>query len=356
MTSVKPSEVREQAVTRPSRATRARRLLSPGLITGVAIVVVGYLVPGQIFAAHGMTVLVNGVLLGLSALSVSFLLDLLGWVSFGAAVFSGGGAYLFGILCVSWNQSVTSAAILAVVGATIASVLIGLIFVRSRALVFTMLTLALGQLLIQVVSLDGLRSVTGGSDGIVVTPTGSLGSLSATDIADAGLFWPLVWTVAIVAVVVVTVIGRTRLGRILRGIRENEPRMRHAGFNTYLPKLAAFGVAGLLGAVAGVLQAAHTGFVSPDLISFGASGNAIIAALVGGYSAPAGALIGGILLIWGEDRFGASGELYLYTGIALIVVLAVFPRGIVGVGEYLRRRFTRKRPCAHERSADVVVD
>jgi branched-chain amino acid transport system permease protein len=204
-----------------------------------------------------------------------------------------------------------------------------------------MLTLALGQLLIEVVSLDDLRSVTGGSDGLVVTYSGSLGSLTPTDIGNPTLFWPVVWTVAILAVLAVYIIAKTRLGRILRGIRENEPRMQHAGFNTYVPKLLAFAFAGFLGAIGGVLQATRSGFVSPDLISFGASGNAIIAALIGGYTAPVGALIGGILLIWGEDKFGASGQLYLYTGIALIVVLVVFPKGIVGVAEFGWRQVKR---------------
>jgi len=311
---------------------RGRRVTPPmGLVAVAVLAVLGYMVPTLVFGTHGMEVLLNGVLLGLMALSVGFLLNLLGWVSFGAAVFSGGGAYLFAILGVSSQMQLMTAAVLAVVGATLGAILIGLIFVRSRALVFTMLTLALGQLLLQFVSLDPLRKLTGGSDGLSVQYNGTLLGLSARQLADPVVFWPVVWTVALAAWALAQTVTKTRLGRMLRGIRENEPRMQHAGFGTYLPKLAAFGISGFLGAVAGVLQAVHTGFISPDLLGFGASGNAIIAALIGGYGSPFGAVLGGVLLIWGQGQFGAGGQLYLYTGIAVVVVISLFPQGIVGL-------------------------
>lgn len=338
----------------PVGETAGRPTLS-GLTTRlpvtVAIVVLGFFVPSFTSSANAMTVLVNGMLLGLMALSVGFLLNLLGWVSFGAAAFSGGAAYLFAIFCVSLNMSLTEAAVLAVVGSVIGGLLVGLIFIRSKALVFTMLTLALGQLLYQVVVLDKFTGATGGTNGLVVSFHGTLFGMSSAQLASPVQVWPLIWAVAVILVAACYLIRRSRFGRVLRGIRENETRMRHSGYDTYLPKLAAFGFAGLIGAVAGVMSAANVGFISPDLLTFEASGTAIIAALIGGYQTAIGPVIGGLLVDWGQNEFGSTGHLYLYTGIAVIAVLVLFPRGLTGLAADLWRHAARyaRRPRASTR-------
>jgi branched-chain amino acid transport system permease protein len=333
--------------SRPSEELAADRLAASWrLRLGVAAVVLaaGYLVPSAVSSVSTMTVLFNGIVLGLTALSVGFLLNTLGWVSFGAAAFSGGAAYIFGILCVSRGTAILPSAISAVLIATVASLLIGLIFVRSKALVFTILTLALGQMVLQLVSLDSLSNTTGGSDGLVVSYHGSFLGLSPAALAKPGQFWYVAWTLVMLAVIAVIIITGSRLGRLLRGIRENEPRLQHSGYDTYWPKVLAFGFAGLLGAVAGVLQAMSIAFVSTDLLTFGASGTAVVAALIGGYRSPYGPIIGGVLLTYGENFFGSSGNLFLYTGIGIVVVLVAFPGGIAGLaGTLWRLGVTRVR-------------
>jgi branched-chain amino acid transport system permease protein len=311
---------------------------------GVAIVVMalGFLVPSAIGSVAAMTVLLNGIVLGLVALPVAFLLDSLGWVSFGAAAFSGGAAYLFGILCVSGNTAVLPSGAYAVLLATAASLLIGMIFVRSKLLVFTILTLALSQIVLQLVSLNSLSNTTGGSNGLVINYHGSLFGLSPLELTEPGHLWYVAWTVVMLAVIAVLAVRLSRVGRLLRGIRENEPRLQHSGFDTYWPKVLAFGFAGLLGALAGVLQAMSIAFVSTDVLSFGASGTALVAALIGGYRSAYGPIIGGLLLTYGENYFGSTGQLFLYTGIAIIVVLVVFPTGISGVLDWLWRAGERR--------------
>jgi branched-chain amino acid transport system permease protein len=85
-------------------------------------------------------------------------------------------------------------------------------------------------------------------------------------------------------------------------------------------------------------------FVSTDLLTFGASGTAVVAALIGGYRSPYGPIIGGVLLTYGENFFGSSGNLFLYTGIGIVVVLVAFPGGIAGLaGTLWRLGVTRVR-------------
>lgn len=320
-------------------AERRRRRLSslvdrrtaPGVVGTVVVAIGGFFVPSLVTSPNTMTVMLDGIILGLGALSVGFLLNLLGWVSFGGAAFSGAAAYIFAILGTSAHMSLLPALVLGILGATVTGALIGLVFVRSKALVFTMLTLALGQLLLQVVGLSGLTKYTGAASGLIVNYKGTLAGLTSVDLADAAMFWPLVWLVVVLAVAACWLISRSRFGQTLRGIRENESRLRHAGYNTYVPKVIAFTFAAFVGAFSGVFQAANLGSVSPSLFSFAACGTAIIAAIVGGYQNPFGPIIGGILMMWGQNEFGSTGQLFLYTGIALIVVLVAFPRGITGL-------------------------
>ena len=341
--------------TRPSRRS-LRTVTTPAVTASVIVGVLGFFMPAVLGTGNLMTVLVNGIVLGLGALSVGFLLNTLGWVSFGGAAFSGAAAYVFAVVVSSKPElSVQLAILIAVLGSTMISVLVGLVFVRSRALVFTMLTLALGQLLLQVVDLHSLSDRTGGTNGLVASFSGTLFGLDASRLNAAETFWPIAWACVVVAVFLSWLITRSAFGRVLRGIRENESRLQHAGFGTYWPKLAAFAFAGFLGAVSGVLQAINMSFVSPDLFSFATSGTVIIAVIIGGYESPWGPVVGAIVLTELENQFASSGELFLYMGIAVIVVLVLFPRGISGLVGVAIDRVKVRRERHHLRSTGSPV-
>jgi branched-chain amino acid transport system permease protein len=117
---------------------------------------------------------------------------------------------------------------------------------------------------------------------------------------------------------------------VLRAIAENEERMRFSGFNTYLPRLAAFVLAGSFAALAGILQVLHSGFVSPEMLGLATSTNALVAALTGGVAGTAGPLFGGLLFTVAQDEFGALGVSQLFTGVAIVVVIVLFPKGLAG--------------------------
>jgi branched-chain amino acid transport system permease protein len=106
--------------------------------------------------------------------------------------------------------------------------------------------------------------------------------------------------------------------------------MRFSGFNTFLPRLWAFILASFIVSVAGVLMALNSAFASPELLDFGTGGHSLVAMLVGGASSVAGPLLGALLYTWGQDSFGASGHLELFTGIAVVVVISIFPKGVIG--------------------------
>src|SRR5207302_1387396 len=90
------------------------------------------------------------------------------------------------------------------------------------------------------------------------------------------------------AAILLSRIVASPFGAALVGIRENEPRMRAMGFDTFRLKLGAFVLAGAAAALSGALYAYYNGFVSPDDLYWTRSGEVLVMVLLGG----AGTLLG----------------------------------------------------------------
>jgi branched-chain amino acid transport system permease protein len=186
-----------------------------------------------------------------------------------------------------------------------------------------------------------VRDVTGGFDGIAVTyPSfdATFLGLTQAELGAPDTFWPLAWTVIVLVVFGLWLVGRSRFGIVLEAIRENEERARFSGYNTYFPRLAAFTISGFCASLAGVLFALKASFVAPDTLSFAIAGDSLIAAIVGGVTTVIGPVVGAILYVFAQGEFAEGGNLQLYTGVALIVAIAFLPGGITGyAGQALRR-------------------
>jgi branched-chain amino acid transport system permease protein len=309
-----------------------RRQLIRGLGIAVVVLLVGLEVPSVVTSNYYQGILVSGAVLAVLALGIGFLAHRSGLVSLGHTAFYGGSGYLMAIAMNHWGWAPLPAALFGFVAATVLAAAVGALVVRSPGMSFVMLTLAFGQAAYQLVILDSVRSTTGGFDGLTVAfkPSQTFLGLTQADLGKSSSFWPLVWISVVVVAVVFWLVGRSRLGTLLEAIRENEERARFSGYNTYLPRLAAFTISGAAASLAGVLFALNGAFVSPDALSFTTAGNALIATIVGGLTTLIGPIVGAVLYIYAQAKFASGGNLQLYTGLALIIVLAFIPGGIVG--------------------------
>ncbi len=300
------------------------------LALALAVIVAGLFVPRVFGGGFYLGLLVHGILLGIAAVGLGFLMHQCGLVLFGVAAFIGLPAYLIGIATGTLGWSLGAAVLAALLGTALFALAVGALVVRARPLPFAMLTLALAQMLKSASTLQVLRPVTGGDDGLTMNFVGGLLGLSVADLSTPAAFWPLAWLSLCAVMLILWWAGRSRFGQVLRAIKANEERMRFSGFNTYLPRLAAFVLSALVISVSGVLMALSTAFASPELLDFATGGNALVAMLVGGGATVGGPLLGALLYTWGQDLFGATGHLELLTGVAVVVVLAFFPSGAMG--------------------------
>lgn len=135
----------------------------------------------------------------------------------------------------------------------------------------------------------------------------------------------------VLAIVIVLNLRRSRIGRTLIGLRENEANARSFGINAARTKLAAFGIAGALCGMAGAVMAAQGQAVSDATFTAQASIDSFTAAVFGGVSSPAGALLGSAYFTIVNDL--ASGivlETFLARGGTLFILL-VAPGGLIAI-------------------------
>ena len=129
---------------------------------------------------------------------------------------------------------------------------------------------------------------------------------------------------------------RSPFGLSLRGIRENEARMKSLGFNTWLHCYLSFVIAGAFASVAGVMWAYYNGFVSPTYLDLTASSELFLMVTLGGPATLVGPVLGaGIIVLLKNVMSAYTARWLLILGIVYIVAILVAPRvsGIsVGVG------------------------
>lgn len=305
--------------------TRLRWLLVWLVVTGI-----GLFMPLVLTSSFQLGLLINGLVLGVAAIGIGFLMYQCGLVMFGVAAFIGLPAYLLGILTMQFGIGLNLAALLALVASTLFAALTGALVVRARPLPFAMLTLALAQMLKSASTLQVMRPITGGDDGLTMTFVGSFVGLTQSQLSKAATFWPVAWIALCLVILIAWSAAHSRFGQVLRATQANEERMRFSGFDTYLPRLAAFVLASFIVSIAGLLMALNSAFASPELLDFATGGHALVAMLVGGGATVGGPLLGALLYTWGQDAFGATGYLELLTGIAVVVMIAAFPQGAMG--------------------------
>jgi branched-chain amino acid transport system permease protein len=285
----------------------------------------------------------GGLLLGILALAIAFLMSQTGLVTIGAASVYGGVGYFFAIGMTEWDLSPLAAIAVSMVVVILYAAALGALIIRTTPLAFMMLTLAAGEMISHAVLLEGLRDYTSGADGLVVSFQGTLFGLESGDFTNAARFWAIVWTAAWVAGLAAWGVRRSRFGAVLRATRQNEERMRFSGFDTYAPRLAAFVFVNVIAGACGLLHVLNSGFVSPESLGLGVSTNALVAALIGGTATSAGPLVGGLIFAFAQDEFGARGFTQLLTGIAIVLFIVVFPGGVVGALDAFVRGMFRKR-------------
>jgi branched-chain amino acid transport system permease protein len=128
-------------------------------------------------------------------------------------------------------------------------------------------------------------------------------------------------------------------GWTLRGIRENEQRMRALGYHTFWYKMAAFVIAAAFAGLAGMLLVHFFGQAPPDYLHWGLSGQVMIMLIVGGAGTLTGPIFGAAIIRLFPNLVSSYTDRWeTLLGILFILFVLFAPKGIFGLLRTLQKR------------------
>lgn len=280
----------------------------------------------------------EALIFGGLALSVDLLLGRTGLLPLGQALFFGFGAYASALVLKHLAPSLPLALAIVLLSSTVVGLIGGVIAIRAKGVYFALISFGLAQVVSKVVF--NTREL-GASDGLIGVPAPVWLGL---DTASAPSFFLLVLASMAALLALLMWLMDTPFGRQLDAIRTNEHRLPFLGFDPWRYKLAAFVLAAQVAALSGALYPMLRGFVSPELLFFQVSGNAVINVIVGGTGTLVGALYGSALLTVLKSVVGSfTAHHAIAIGALFVVSVIFFPKGLVGYLAPALQRWRSKR-------------
>jgi ABC-type branched-subunit amino acid transport system ATPase component/ABC-type branched-subunit amino acid transport system permease subunit len=278
----------------------------------------------------------SALVLALWAISYNLMLGYTGMVSFAHAAYFGVGAYTVALIWYRYHLPIFVGLAATPLVAAVVGFVTGLVAQRAVRLYFSLLTLAISQLLYSIVF--QWYDFTGGDNGISITLPDQLSDYTA-------LYY---FTAAIVAVclVLMFMLVRSPFGAALLSIRENRDRAASIGINVKAYELAVYTIASLFAGVAGGLFVLYQQQAYPEMLYWTANAQPVVVALLGGTTTFLGPAVGAFIYVVLDNaiakHFPYQFDIIL-GAIVLSVVLAV-PGGISDAPSMflrLRERFRR---------------
>jgi branched-chain amino acid transport system permease protein len=274
---------------------------------------------------------------GIAVLGMTVVLGYTGQINLAQGAFFGFGAYAVALGTAVHGLNFWVALLLGASVAGVAGFVLGLTTLRLGGHYLAMITISFQQIFDLV--MVNWADVTHGPDGIggITRP-----SLFGYQLADDKAYLLFCAAVLYLMLFLVWWLPRTRLGRAMRAVRENEMAAEVAGVPTLAVKVTAFTLCAVLAGIGGALYAAGFAYVSPDNFNFKVSVEFLTMTLLGGAQSPFGSALGTMLLILLPEWLRFLKEVYLAAyGLAVILIMVFMPEGIWGIAKAAWRKIRK---------------
>lgn len=261
------------------------------------------------------------LIMAIFVMSLGLIIGFAGLVSLGHAAFFGAGAYAVTLIGdhIDNTYLLLAAAILV---SGILAFISGLLFIRSSGAYFLMITLAFGQMLYAIAY--KMEELTGGADGKPVLATFNLGF---GEIESRVTFYYITAAAFAACYFLLRIFISSPLGRSIIGIKENESRMTALGYNTRNYKLVVYTLSGMMAGFAGGLYSYFNEYISPDLLHWMFSGQALIMVIVGGVGTLLGPAIGAGFFVVLQNYISSYTERWPIIMGLIFVAIVLYGRG-----------------------------
>jgi branched-chain amino acid transport system permease protein len=266
----------------------------------------------------------------------NILIGYTGLLSLGHAMFFAAGMYAAGLTVHYFGIDPASAFLLGSAASLAFATAVGLIALRTTGVSFMIVTMMFAQACYLLILY--FNEVTRGDEGIVIGE-------AARQVAGFSLTSPTVrYNLALAlfagGLILCVVLIRSRVGRVLVAIRENEERVKMLGYHTFRYKLLALALSGLLSGAAGASYALMFGYFGATFASIEYSIFALLWVLLGGAGTVLGPIVGALLMFYLVEWTSEVTQSYrIVVGAALVLLTLFFPKGILGTVREKRLRW-----------------
>ncbi|GEO36374.1 branched-chain amino acid ABC transporter [Skermanella aerolata] len=318
----------DATLSHPAPASN-RGAIAGGIVLAVLAAALAVLPLTMTLSAYVLNMLMQAVTYTVAVLGLTVVLGYTGQLSLAQAAFFGIGAYAVALGTVDYGLGFWLSMVLGLAASAVAGAVLGLTSLRIGGHYLAMVTIAFQQIvtLVLVNSID----VTHGPDGVsgIARP-----NLPGVSLANAKAYLTFCIVVLYAVGLAVWYLRRTRLGRAMQAVRDNELAAGVVGVNTYRTKVVAFTISAILGGLGGALFASGFSYISPDQFSFAESVVFLTMALIGGVQSAFGTALGTGLLILLPEWLRFLKEIYLAIyGLSVILIMVFMPEGIWGLLE-----------------------
>jgi branched-chain amino acid transport system permease protein len=310
-------------MTRISQWLKSRKASNWLILLFLVLIIFPFVVPE--YYIHLLVYILIG---GLFAQSFNLMFGYMGKLSFGHSAFFGAGAYVVAILCTKTKLPyLLSIPIAVLIGAAL-GLIVGFFCVPRKMFYFAVLTQGFGLILYAIVF--KWYGFTGGDDGIQGIPIPEI-------LESINVHYFYVIFMVTLSMFIIWLILRGPFGYTLRAIRENSVRAEFDGININRIQLINFVIASIFATVAGVLFATFNRSVSPELLNWPKSGDAVMMAVIGGRYAFFGPMVGSAIFN-GIQSFILDFTYFwpFVIGLIVIPIILFLPGGLVGF--FLQRK------------------
>ena len=273
---------------------------------------------------------INILIFGLYAVGFNLLFGYTGMLSFGHAAFLGVGSYLCGIAIVSFGLPWIAAIGVGVAASALVGLVIGFLAIRTRGIYFSMVTLALGQIVYY--AFYKAERWTGGENGLRGINIKAVDLFGwQLDMVNPTTKYYVLLVFVVAALWFVSRVLNSPFGAVIEAIRENEKRAAACGYHVARAKLLVFVLSAAVCGLAGALRAIHLSIVPIDSLHYLQSGQAVMMCLLGGMGTFFGPFVGAAVFLYLEDAATAVTTHWMaVVGLVFMGFVLFMPKGIWG--------------------------